>query len=183
MRPEGRNIVPLESVGLSVAVPVFVDRADRLHGRRRKAKQLGDVRATFAAGPDSLAGAFRALRKHRHRSPHPRQPESARRDVTCHEPERLGEASPVDRLDRRLEVLVVGAEQRGKTRGVARTAQILHEQGVEERGPLGLVEADRLANPHADRANCGRRVPWRWPSVRSSTLLGQPSQHVWQVYV
>jgi len=67
----------------------------------------------------------------------------------------LGGTVPVDPLEPGLELEVVTAEELRHPRGGARAADVLQEQGVEERRAVGGVEAGVRREPHADHAASG----------------------------
>src|SRR5918998_5509237 len=69
---------------------------------------------------------------------------------------RARQAGPVDGLHLPLEFYVVGVEEGGHLGGVARTAGVLEQEGVEERRTGLRVEPEPVRHPHPDQArpNC-----------------------------
>ena len=135
MRPSSGISSPFRPAGVAAAVPVLVERAHRVGGRRR--------------GSRASRRSPRRGRSARRRSPCPRRPgrpqrrRDAVRAAACDSPgatfargvaQRLGRARPVDGLAARLSATVVGAEERRHPSGVARAADVLQQQRVEEGG-------------------------------------------------
>ena len=141
---EQRDRVAGQAVGVAVAVPVLVERLDRLGGRLRELDHAGDVGAALAAQLGHLAGALGAAAGDRG------EPAGAR--VADRVLQGLERAQVVGQLAGALELEVVGPEQGGQLGGVARAAGVLEQQRVEQRRAGGVVEPDLLADAHADRA-------------------------------
>jgi hypothetical protein len=144
-------------------------------------KQARDVGAALTARAHDLACAFRTASEYREESPHSTERGAAGRDVPGDEPEGLERPCPVDVLDVALEIVVVGAEQGGKSRRVARAAEVFHEQRVEQRGSVVPGKADDLREAHPDE-----RAPHRVTgplTLRQIESVGKPRQELRQARV
>ncbi len=172
---EERNLLALFRVRLTLTVPVLVERADRLDGRVRKRKRLGDIGAAFAPRADDFARALRAARHDGQQPPRALQEELAGRRVSRDEPERFERPGPVDVREVGFEVVVVGAEERREAGGVAGAAQILHQQRVEQGRALVGVKLQHLGDAHADQATA-HGVPGAL-SFRQVQRIRQPGEH------
>ena len=154
-----RDLLAAQPERLPVAVPVLVERPDRVGGLGLEPEQERDLGAAVAARQhqrardlalvlDRLqpagAGAQRPLRGDGPQRPH----------------EGGDRARPVRALGRALGLVVVGVEQRGHLGRVRRAARVLHQQRVEQVRAGGRVEPELVGDPHADDARA-HGVPGR----------------------
>src|SRR5262245_35440136 len=83
---------------------------------------------------------------------------------------------PVDGLEIGFQLMIVGTKQRREPRGVARAAEILHQQGIEQRRTLVGRQPNRFRDSHADQAGA-RRVarPLAFSQIERER---QPTEHL-----
>ncbi len=160
-REEGDLVAALPR-RIAVAVPVFVERADRADRLLGKGESLGDVGAALAARGDQFL-RHALLARDAEEVPHARVERRLEPGVA---PGLEGERHllvPVHDLHVRLDHLVVRAEEGSGARRVGRAAGVLEEEGVVERGQPFVVEAEFLSEAHADHAGAYRvseRLPF-----------------------
>ncbi len=152
---EQRDLLAAQAERLAGAVPVLVERADRGGGRLGQLEHAGDLGAALAARADQLARDLLLLRDPAHLA-RLGERAAALGDRLPRVDRARGRPRPVGDLHGALGRLVVGGEQRGQARGVARAAGVLEQQRVEQRGALLLGQADLLGQPHADRGRADR---------------------------
>jgi len=171
-----RDAVAFEVVGLACAIPVLVERANRLRCVVGEAKHARDVCAALASRDDHFARAFRSARQHAEQLPHPSQPEVSGGHVSRDESKRLERLRPVGHLEVGLDAVIVGAEERGKSGGVARAPEVFHQKRVEERRAHLLRQAQHLGEAHADQTRTDS-VPGPLPFGQVEGMR-QPGQYV-----
>jgi hypothetical protein len=108
---EQRDLIAREPLRLPMAVPVLVERPDRLRRALAEAEQPGDVRAALAARAHQRAGDLPLLPQ-RQQLVHLRAHAAVRHHGADRPGERADGARPVDALGRPLGLAVVGGEQR-----------------------------------------------------------------------
>ena len=153
---------------MTLSVPVFVERLDRRCRGFRESKAARDAGAAFATRCNEFTRDAWLLRNSdevTHARPHRaaaghRLPRFVRQPATV---------VPINRLQSRLHVLVVAAEQRRDARGVRRAARVLEQQRVVQLRQLVAIESRFLAQSHADHAGPHR------------VALGLPLGHVERV--
>ena len=170
MRASSGISSPRRPLRLAAAVPVLVERADRLRGLGAEADQQRDLGAAVAARLHQPARHL-ALVLDRLQPPAAVAQPAVGGDRAQRPHERRQLAGPVDALGRALGELVVGAEQRRHASGVRGAAGVLEEQRVEEVGAGPGVEAELLRQPHADHARA-ERVAGRLP-LREIECVGE----------
>ena len=156
---EQRDLLAAQAVGLAVAVPVLVERADRL-GRlpeRSSMRAISAPRSQRACISERVTSPSARIARRR----------SVRRAPdACGPPrphERRRAAAPSPRASRSAWPAVVGAEQRRHARRVGRAAGVLQQQRVEEvRARAG--RRARSPRPRACRSGTSaRRAPAAGP--------------------
>ena len=152
---EQRDLLAAQPERLAGAVPVLVERADRLRGALRQLEHARDLGAALAARADHLARDLVLLREPAH-LPRLGQRPAAGGDRAPRVQRQRAAARPVGDLHRALGRVVVGGEQRRQPGRVARAAGVLEQQRVEQRRALLLPQADLLGQPHADRGRADR---------------------------
>ena len=146
---------PRRPTRLAAAVPVLVERADRLGGPGREPDQQRDLGAAVAACPHQRARHL-ALVLDRPEPLGAAAQRCAGGDGADRPHEGRQRARPVDALGGALGDVVVGAEQRGHPGRVRRAARVLEQQRIEQVGAGVGVELELLREPHADRARAHR---------------------------
>ncbi len=173
---EERDLLALEGVRLTGAVPVLVEGTNGLNRLVLKSQSPGDVRTTLAAREDDVARARGSSRQHSEQLPRACEPELTGRNVAGDEAKGLDRARPVGGLQVGLDVMIVGAEEDREASGVARASEVLHQQRVEQRGSLvgGQLEFGR--DPHADQtASNGVSFTLSFGQVEG---IGQAREHL-----
>ena len=143
--PEERDLLAGQPVGVTLAVPVLVQRADGGGGCFRHVQHAGDLGAPLAADGDHLPGRPGAGPEHADEV-------ALAACVPEGVAERLRQVGVVDRLHVALGDEVVGAEEGGDLGRVRRAARVLEEERVEERRPVVDLEPDLVGEAHSDQA-------------------------------
>src|SRR5262245_59681577 len=104
---------------------MLIERAYCLHCLIAEGQHARDVGAALASSENDIARARRPARHQRDELPGAAQPESSSRHVARRETECLEWLRPVGDLEIGLDVVIVGAEQHGEPRGVARAPEVL----------------------------------------------------------
>ena len=175
--PEQRDRGTGQAARLPFAVPVLVERADRLRRARGEAQQPRDLRPAIAARLHQRARHL-PLFLDRLEAPGTVADGAARRHRAQRPEEGREAARPVDALGGVLGLVVVGAEQGGHAGRVGRAARVLEQQPVEQvRAGLG-VELQFLRHPHPDDA--GAAGVARRLALREVERVGEAGHHLRQ---
>jgi hypothetical protein len=172
--PEQRDLLAAQSARLAAAVPMLVERADRLGGLGVESQHVGDLRSAVApclhqrarhlalaldGQQPAGAGAHRAARGDRPQRPH-----------ESREP-----ARPVHALRRALRHVIVRAEQGRHPGRVRRATGVLEQQRVEQVRARRRIKLQLLRQPHADLA-APHRVAGRL-SLGEVERVREPGDH------
>jgi hypothetical protein len=137
---------------MAVPVPVLEELGDRAGGVLVEADPARDVGAPLAAHALELVDPTAAHRDHRAQVARSLAQRRAGGDVAPQVAQRRAGAVGVDQAALALDLLVVVAEGRRDVRRGRGAARILEQHGVEERGALRGLEADRVGQALADEA-------------------------------
>ncbi len=151
MRAASGIASPARPNGLAAPVPVLVERAHGIGGRRRETETRDDRGAAIAARLDDRLALGHERAQHRERALGACDAPAARHVLrgVARDRRRL---RPVDELAVRLERDVVGAEQLAHASGGRRAAHVLEQKRVVEGVPGLLVEPQLVRQAHADEA-------------------------------
>ncbi len=149
---EQRDLLAGQPRRIAAAVPVLVERGDRLRRRLVHPHVARHVGPALAAQRRQVAGAVRPVLDQRLDVACLGQRRGARRGVAQQVAQRLRRAQVVGRLAVLLDQRVGVPVQRRHLGGVRRAARVLQQQRVEQRRQVPLVEPDLGPEAHPDHA-------------------------------
>ena len=135
-----------------MAIEVLVEAADPRGDAVTEAQSPRDFRTARAARLDQLVGDLDAVAQDVRDAAQPAGKTGIQAGVTEHEAEHVGQ-SVAHGLVVAPEGEIVGQVELADARGVAAAAEVLEQQRVVEIAQGGDIQADRLADVHADPAH------------------------------